>query len=146
VTWPAPQAGLVIRYNYLWEREARSGREEGVKDRPCAVLLVIKDEGDLRPVVWVLPVTHTPPHDPDTAVEIPLVTKQRLGLDGERSWVVLTETNEFRWPGPDLRPVVRGEAASIIYGMLPPRLYAHLRSHWIERFRKGRATRVRRTE
>jgi hypothetical protein len=37
VTWPAPQPGLLIRYFYLWEREeARAGREEGVKDRPCA--------------------------------------------------------------------------------------------------------------
>jgi hypothetical protein len=30
-------------------------------------------------------------------------TNQRLGLDAERSWVMLTEANRFVWPGPDLR-------------------------------------------
>lgn len=55
--------------------------------------------------VTVLPITHTPPEDPSVCVEIPAETKNRLGLDSEPSWIVLSEGNEFMWPGPDLRPV-----------------------------------------
>jgi hypothetical protein len=84
VSWPVPRPGLVIRYSYLWESEAREGREEGVKDRPCAIILVVLREGR-HPVVRVLPVTHAPPHHAADALEIPLPTKQRLGLDSERS-------------------------------------------------------------
>ena len=98
---PAPRPGLVIRYSYLWAREAEDGRDEGVKDRPCAIVLVVLDERD-RQRVQVLPVTHSPPDDPRDALEIPQPVKARLGLDHERSWIVLTELNEFIWPGPDL--------------------------------------------
>jgi hypothetical protein len=45
VNLPAPRPGLVIRYSYLWAREAEEGRDEGVKDRPCAIVLVMLDEG-----------------------------------------------------------------------------------------------------
>jgi hypothetical protein len=31
VSWPVPQPGLVIRYAYLWRREALAGQEEGAK-------------------------------------------------------------------------------------------------------------------
>ncbi|WP_338049140.1 hypothetical protein [Rhodoplanes elegans] len=40
---PRPVSGLVIRYAYLWRREHLAGRDEGVKDRPCAVLLSVVD-------------------------------------------------------------------------------------------------------
>jgi hypothetical protein len=43
----------------------------------------------------VCPVTHSPPSDPGDAIEIPPATKRRLGLDDERSWIVLTESNRF---------------------------------------------------
>ena len=36
---PRPVPGLVVRYSYLWLDEHRRGREEGVKDRPCAIVL-----------------------------------------------------------------------------------------------------------
>lgn len=44
MTLPVPEPGLVIRYAYLWDREAREGRDEGSKDRPCAIVLVVADE------------------------------------------------------------------------------------------------------
>ena len=98
-----PVPGLVIRYSYLWRAEQAQGREEGVKDRPCAVVLVTSGiAGDQ--IGTVLPITHLPPADPSLAVEIPIATKRRLGLDDHRSWVVLGEANRFLWPGPDLRP------------------------------------------
>ncbi len=97
MTFPRPVPGLVIRYSYLWAAEYARGQEEGVKDRPCAIILATAEH-----VVTVLPITHAPPADASMAVEIPPATKRRLGLDSERSWVVLSEANRFIWPGPDL--------------------------------------------
>lgn len=87
-----------MRYAYLWRTEFLRGREEGVKDRPCALLLALADEW-----VVVLPITHRPPSDPAHGVEIPAATKRRLGLDDERSWIIVSKANCFVRPGPDLR-------------------------------------------
>ncbi|GCA49862.1 hypothetical protein KGO5_02308 [Sinorhizobium sp. KGO-5] len=70
-------------------------------------------------MVRVLPITHTPPGKPDEAIEIPPTTKRRLGLDDEPSWIVLSESNRFAWPGPDIRPV---DSDSGYFGPLPPAL------------------------
>lgn len=145
MTWPEPRPGLVIRYSYLWEREAREGREEGVKDRPCAIILVLLREGE-HPIVRVLPVTHAAPADPADGLEIPPPTKQRLGLDSERSWVMLTEANDFIWPGPDLRPVANGDPSTVAYGVLPPGFMKVVRERLQSRWRKKRLTVTKRTE
>jgi hypothetical protein len=56
VTLPAPHPGLVIRYAYLWKSEHDQGREEGGKDRPCAIVMTVTDEeGALQ--VLVLPIS-----------------------------------------------------------------------------------------
>jgi hypothetical protein len=144
VSLPVPRPGLVIRYAYLWESEARRGRDEGVKDRPCAIILVILRGGE-HPIVRVLPVTHTPPVDPADALEIPHLTKERLGLDSERSWVVLSEANDFIWPGPDLRPVPGADPATVAYGFLPPGLMRVLRERLEHRRRERRMRAVSRT-
>ena len=135
----------MIRYSYLWKREHQEGREEGMKDRPCAVVLVVTDEDGEREVL-VLPITHTPPAKPIDAVEIPTETKNRLGLDADRSWIVITEANEFVWPGPDLRPVAGRDASTIVYGPLPPRLFALVRDRFLERDQREKSRRVQRTE
>jgi mRNA-degrading endonuclease toxin of MazEF toxin-antitoxin module len=123
---PAPVPGLVIRYAFLWRDEAAAGREEGAKDRPCAVVLVSSlRDGDQ--VVTVLPITHTPPREPALAVEMPAGVKRRLGLDEDRSWIVVTDANRFVWPGPDLRPAFRGDLSSIAYGLLPRGLFVEVR-------------------
>ena len=145
MSFPVPQPGLVIRYSYLWEREARTGRDEGIKDRPCAIVLVLLRDGDAPPV-RVLPVTHSAPVYALDALEIPEPVKRRLGLDAERSWVMLTEANDFIWPGPDLRPAVNGNAASIAYGFLPPGFMRVLRDRLAERRRAGSLLAVRRPE
>lgn len=142
---PTPVPGLVIRYAYLWREEQQRGHEEGRKDRPCAVILVTTDDhGDQ--VVTVLPVTHTPPSDPSLAVEIPHGTKRRLGLDDERSWIVLTEANRFVWPGPDLRPTVSGDASTVAYGLLPRALFKDVITKFHDLVVARQASLVRRTE
>src|ERR1700722_5517161 len=97
--FPEPRVGLVVSYSYLWSDEAEQGLVEGKKDRPCAIILAIEDSApDTAPQkqVAVAPITHSPPNDMTVAVEIPLRVKEHLGLDSERSWVILNEVNVFR--------------------------------------------------
>lgn len=115
---PEPTPGLVIGYSYLWEAEFRAGREEGTKDRPCAVVIASRTEdGDL--VATVAPITHHPPDDPQDAIELPAAVKRALGLDEARSWLVCRELNRFVWPGPDLRPISRSRPGQFLHGRLP---------------------------
>ncbi|MBF0372890.1 MAG: hypothetical protein HQL39_05665 [Alphaproteobacteria bacterium] len=96
-------------------------------------------------VVTVAPITHGQPRDASAAVEIPGPTKRRLGLDDERSWVVVTEVNQFVWAGPDLRPVSREQPARFDYGMLPPALFSQIRNALVERIGKRQTSLVPRT-
>ncbi|MGH9624396.1 MAG: growth inhibitor PemK [Bryobacteraceae bacterium] len=134
---PEPEVGLVISYSYLWKEEEEQGLVEGRKDRPCAIVLTVEvpaAESHRRKQVAVAPITHSPPHDPSVAVEIPPRVKERLGLDGERSWVILEEVNIFTWPGFDLRPIRRDETR-IDYGLLPPKFFDRL----IQKFKELRS-------
>ena len=143
--WPAPEPGLVIRYSYLWQDEAEAGHEEGLKDRPCAIVLAAEImKGDT--VVYVLPITHSAPRNLDDAVELPQSTKMRLGLDDERSWVVVSEGNSFVWPGPDIRPLAGKSEKSAAYGLLPKAVFDTVRNRFLARISAGRSGIVKRTE
>ncbi len=122
---PSPEPGLVISYVYLWHSEHEAGREDGTKHRPCVIVITVRDAGG-KQLVTVAPVTHAAPSILGQAVEIPLATKQRLGLDDARSWVVVSEVNDFAWPGPDLR-VLPDDASRFDYGLLPPGLFRQIR-------------------
>ncbi len=129
---PNPELGLVISYSYLWRNEHTAGHEEGRKDRPSVIVLAV-ERGDDAPLVTVLPITHSAPRNPESAVEIPRSVKRHLGLDEARSWIIVDEGNEFLWPGYDLRK--RSNADSYDYGFLPPRLFAKAQAafkSWIE--------------
>ena len=119
---PTPEPGLVISYAYLWDREAQDGQEEGRRDRPCVIALAVQRQQDGETWVTVLPVTHSPPRDMAATVEIPPAVKRQLGLDEARSWVVVSEGDQFVWPGYDLRKSRDGERYD--YGFLPPRFFA----------------------
>lgn len=118
---PTPEPGLVISYAYVWDHEAQTGQEEGRKDRPCVIALAIERQQDGQTLVTVLPVTHRPPSDAAAAVEIPPAVKKHLGLDDERSWVVVSEGDQFVRPGYDLRKAPRTDRYD--YGFLPPRFF-----------------------
>ncbi len=143
---PEPRPGLVIRYGYLWHSEFLEGREEGAKDRPAAIVAALSTDLDGEPRVLVLPITHAPPADPELAIEIPAAVKHRLGLDADRSWIILSEANEFVWPGPDLRPAPGSSAARFSYGFLPPRLFDRVKAEFVAAVRARRVRRVPRTE
>jgi mRNA-degrading endonuclease toxin of MazEF toxin-antitoxin module len=136
---PPPEPGLVISYAYLWHREHGRKRTEGAKDRPCVIVLKVERQDELV-IVTVSPVTLRPPGAGTTALELPAAVKRHLGLDSEKSWIVLDEINQFAWPGFDLRPI-RGRSGRIDYGFLPPKLFARvvagIRDVW--RKSKGRS-------
>ena len=118
---PTPEPGLTISYAYFWDHEAQRGQEEGRKDRPCVIALAVERQQDGETLVTVLPITHTPPEHAAAAVEIPRAVKQQLGLDEDRSWVVVSEGDQFVWPGYDLRKVRNTDRYD--YGYLPPRFF-----------------------
>lgn len=84
-----------------------------------------EENGDT--LVTIVPITHTPPSNSEEAIEIPIKTKKRLGLDSERSWIIVSEVNRFIWPGPDLRPIPRNQPGRYDYGVLPPRLFRQVK-------------------
>jgi hypothetical protein len=134
---PKPESGLVISYSYLWREEAAAGQVEGRKNRPCAIVLVARRNEGGAATVTVAPITHTPPHDPSVAVEIPPAVKRHLRLDGERSWIILDDFNVFSWPGFDLVPVpcTKGKYE---YGLLPPGLFRMIIEKFAELLRQRR--------
>jgi hypothetical protein len=137
------KVGYVFRYSYLWHRQLLQGRREGDKDRPCLVLAIVKTDENGNSIVRVLPITHLPPGDPSEAIEIPYGVKQRLGLDDERSWIVLAESNRFIWPGPDIRPV---DTVTGYYGPLPPALFSKVKQQFVELARSASHMPVSRSE
>ena len=82
------------------------------------IALAFERQQDGQVLVTVLPVTHRPPADAAAAVEIPQAVKKHLGLDDARSWVVVSEGDQFVWPGYDLRKLRQSDRYD--YGYLPP--------------------------
>ena len=82
----------------------------------------------------MLPIAHARPRRAEDAIAIPPSAKRRLQLDDEQSWIVVSEVNEFVWPGPDLR--MAGKDA--VYGMRPADLVRDLRDLIVARLEKGR--------
>jgi len=136
---PVPKPGLVIRYSFLWSSEQAQGVVEGVKDRPCAIVVAARHDlsGNIQTIV--APITHRPPGDPAASIEIPPRTCTNLGLDSGRHWLRLDELNRFAWPGYDLRPIP-GKPGQYAYGMLPPGLFRQLRDGILAR-QKARTAR-----
>jgi hypothetical protein len=136
VALPAPVPGLVIGYAYLWRDEARRGVEEGRKDRPAVIVLAVQEKlGET--IVTVAPISHRRPNDPEEGIEIPALTKARLGLDEQPSWIIASDLNQFVWPGADLRPTRRG-SDEFAYGLVPRTLYLALRQKVLAIARRGR--------
>jgi hypothetical protein len=82
--------------------------------------------------VTVAPITHVPPRDVGGGVQIWPATKQRLGLDDARSWVVIDDLNIFAWPGYDLQPVP-GRSETCLYGLLPAAFMRQIQSRIMAR-------------
>ena len=72
--------------------------------------------------------------------------KAHLGLDDQPSWIILTETNDFLWPGPDIRPIPGIAPPLYHFGLLAPRFNAHLRERVLEMNCERRLIRDKRSE
>jgi hypothetical protein len=125
---PEPSPGLVIRYDYLWSREATAGRTQG-KDRP-ACLVGASDSATKPRFVVLLPITHSPPIGDTVAIEIPAKVRRSIGLDDEPSWVVVSEYNVDEWPNAGLSPVP-GKPDVFAYGFIPPALFAAVKARFV---------------
>jgi hypothetical protein len=84
----------VIRFRYLWAREAERGETEGRKLRPVAVgVRISRPKGE--DVLVLFPITSQPPAQDRFAVEIPEVETRRAGLGATvRLFMILDEYNQ----------------------------------------------------
>jgi hypothetical protein len=138
---PEPSPGLVIRYDYLWRREASSGRDQS-KDSPACLVAAADPLVSPRFVV-VLPITHTPP-DPDTiGIEIPAKVRKVLALDDAPCWVIISEYNVDTWPNAGLAPLP-GRRGVFSYGFIPSGLFARVKAKFLELAERGHSVGVRR--
>ena len=114
---PDPQGGLVIRYDYLWLWEKEKGHEQGTKDRPCSVVVVVPPKGSKPLPAVVCGITREDPTPPAEGILIPPKVKAHLGLDPTLpSWVITSEANMVEWEDPGIIPNDRGDWS---YGFLP---------------------------
>lgn len=137
---PDPKPGLVLRYDYLWTREARGGRDQG-KERPACLVAASEPVAKPRFVV-LLPITHSRPTKDAIGVEIPAAVRQVLGLDDERAWVIVSEYNVDEWPNGGLAPLP-GKPGVFSYGFIPPGLFAQVKAKFLELAEKGKSGGVR---
>jgi hypothetical protein len=77
---------------------------------------------------------------------MPARVRQHLGLGDERCWIVCDELNRFTWPGPDIRPIRRGQDVNPRYGAIPGRLFEQIRQRLDQAAQAGRLKVTKRTE
>lgn len=129
MSFPEPQPGLVICYDYLWTHEAATGREQG-KDRPACLVAASNSSINPRFVVLV-PITHTRPEKDTVGVELPTRVKQAIGFDNAPSWVIVSEHNIDEWPNSGISPVP-GKPGTFSYGFIPPSLFTQIKAKFLE--------------
>lgn len=116
----------MICYNYLWSHEHRKGLDDGEKNRPSLILSVVGKK------VTVAPITSLAPAIAADGIEIPSKVQTYLGLH-KRSWIIVTELNDFDWPGQHLFPVPRGRPGQYDYGLVPLRLFDAVKTAILKR-------------
>lgn len=83
--------GDLIRYNYLWAREAARGEESGRKARPSCVVVRTPAKPS---VLFVFPLTSQQPGSERAFLAVPEIECRRGGL-GYPSFLILDEYNRF---------------------------------------------------
>lgn len=135
-------AQTAARYSYLWAGDAANGREEGDKERPAAIVMAVDAPGANAARVYVLPITHSAPVKGTPATQIPAAVCRSARLDAAGSWVILSEFNEFVWPGFDLNVVPGRTPRSVAYGFLTAGFFASVRDRWLELDAAGKSKAV----
>jgi hypothetical protein len=84
-----PQVGDIVRFNYLWAREAEVGEESGRKARPVCV--IVRTSADPA-ALFLLPLTSRPPEKTRAALGVPEIECKRGGLRSP-CWIICDEYN-----------------------------------------------------
>lgn len=133
--------GLVVRYEYLWHRRARTA-DTADKDHPACVVATFRRQGRPENFVLYLPISHTPPSDEEEGIELPDSVKAKAGLDSAPQWVLVSECNIDTWPA-DLRQLPQ-QPGRFHYGHLPPSMFKIIRDRFVERYNDRRTKLVNR--
>jgi len=142
-----PKPGLVIRYDFLWKEEERAGRNQGMKDRPCAIILATKPKEDGSREVVLCPITHSPPQGKESGVEIPAKVARHLGLDDARSWIKTHQVNTVTWEADRLPyGVTPAHPGAWSFGQLPQALGRQAFNQVRERSQEQSLAQVRRRD
>jgi hypothetical protein len=139
---PDPQIGQIVRFDYLWRREAHSGLKDGLKIRPCAVIVARRrlDTGDFE--VLLAPITHSPPSQPSEGYALPEQARPITGLDHQKSWLITSELNEVRWTDAGFTPA---RPEQWLVGQLPRRLAIKVNFDVLAAIKAGQMAIIRRS-
>ncbi len=103
------EPGQVLRFFYLWKRQARVGEESGRKARPvCVVVRTAAMPG----VVFLFPITSQLPETDRLSLAISEMECRRAGLDFP-CWIVLDEYNRVDSTRPLISSQSRRSAVSV---------------------------------
>lgn len=106
------------------QREER-GQLGGREGLPCAIVLAVDPSdpnADGRKQAAGEPITPSPPHDLNIAVEILSRAKEHPGLGSERPWDILGEVNVFTSAGFGVR-LIKKVDSRVDYGMPLTKLF-----------------------
>jgi hypothetical protein len=133
-----PEPGLVICYDFLWKEDRARGVESGAKDRPSAIILVVKSDTDSSSKVVVCPVTHTPPRRSRDGIEMPRKVATHLGLDEEQMWIKTDVVNVMTWEDGQVPfGVTPAKRSGWEFGILPDKLSKKIIESVLTNMRSG---------
>jgi hypothetical protein len=139
VSLPQARPGLVIRYDYLWTREAAAGRWHSERSPPC---LIAATDREVEPrFVVILALVLSRPSRDSIGVEIPV--RVREALDDAPRWVIVSEHNVDAWPNTGLAHIP-GRPGIYAHGFIPPGLFAQVKGRFLELYTKGGSARINR--
>ncbi len=142
-----PKPGLIIRFDYLWRDEQMRGLEDGRKDRPCVIVVATKEREDGSRRVMVCPITHSPPQENQTSVEIPPKLARALNLDSETMWIKIHKLNAFTWEKDRIPAgMVKTPAGKWFHGIVPYAIREEVLAQVRQNNRERRLSQVKRDD
>jgi len=142
-----PEPGLVVRYDFLWSDERARGRDQGAKDRPCAIVVATAWRSDGTRDVVLCPITRSPVGPGESGVAVPPAVARHLGLDDAQSWIKTHEVNVLTWEAGRLPfGIVRAREGAWTFGRLPDALGRRVFEEVRGLARAGRLARIHRDE
>lgn len=99
------ERGHVVRFYYLWKRQAQAGEESGRKARPVCVAIRTKDDPGS---IYLFPITSQEPEQDRLSLAFNQIECRRAGLRFP-CWIILDEYNlvalDKAYDFEDIRPL-----------------------------------------